>query len=65
MPRSRWVLELTNTDAAQQTDSVREGRFDMDRKGILIVVSGYSGVGKGTLMKALTSRYGQYALSIS
>ncbi|MCD7735822.1 MAG: guanylate kinase [Lachnospiraceae bacterium] len=37
----------------------------MDRKGILIVVSGYSGVGKGTLMKALTARYGQYALSIS
>ncbi|MCC8066971.1 MAG: guanylate kinase [Clostridiales bacterium] len=37
----------------------------MDRKGILIVVSGYSGVGKGTLMKALTTRYGQYALSIS
>ncbi|MCD7817791.1 MAG: guanylate kinase, partial [Lachnospiraceae bacterium] len=33
----------------------------MDRKGILIVVSGYSGVGKGTLMKALTARYGQYA----
>ncbi|MCD8347805.1 MAG: guanylate kinase [Lachnospiraceae bacterium] len=37
----------------------------MDRKGILVVVSGYSGVGKGTLMKALTARYDQYALSIS
>ncbi|MCC8050348.1 MAG: guanylate kinase [Clostridiales bacterium] len=37
----------------------------MDRKGILIVVSGYSGVGKGTLMKALTARYDNYALSIS
>ncbi|MCC8137144.1 MAG: guanylate kinase [Clostridiales bacterium] len=37
----------------------------MDRKGILIVVSGYSGVGKGTLMKALTARYDRYALSIS
>ncbi len=37
----------------------------MDRKGILIVVSGYSGVGKGTLMKALTARYDKYALSIS
>lgn len=37
----------------------------MDRKGILVVVSGYSGVGKGTLMKALTARYGQYALSVS
>ncbi|MCD7762981.1 MAG: guanylate kinase [Lachnospiraceae bacterium] len=37
----------------------------MERKGILIVVSGYSGVGKGTLMKALTARYDTYALSIS
>ncbi len=37
----------------------------MDRKGILIVVSGYSGVGKGTLIKKLISRYSQYALSIS
>ena len=37
----------------------------MSRKGILVVVSGFSGVGKGTLMKLLTERYGQYALSIS
>ncbi len=37
----------------------------MGRKGILVVVSGFSGVGKGTLMKLLTERYGQYALSIS
>ncbi|MCD7884073.1 MAG: guanylate kinase [Lachnospiraceae bacterium] len=38
----------------------------MDRKGILIVVSGYSGVGKGTLMKKLIARYeDQYALSVS
>lgn len=37
----------------------------MNRKGILVVVSGFSGVGKGTLMKLLTERYGQYALSIS
>lgn len=37
----------------------------MNRKGILIVVSGFSGVGKGTLMKCLTERYGHYALSIS
>lgn len=34
-------------------------------KGILIVVSGFSGAGKGTLMKALMSRYDSYALSIS
>ncbi|MGC4017824.1 MAG: guanylate kinase [Muricomes sp.] len=38
----------------------------MRRKGILIVVSGFSGAGKGTLMKALLSRYEEnYALSIS
>lgn len=37
----------------------------MNRKGILVVVSGFSGVGKGTLMRCLTERYGYYALSIS
>ncbi len=35
------------------------------KKGILIVVSGFSGAGKGTLMKALLSKYDNYALSIS
>lgn len=37
----------------------------MNRKGILIIVSGFSGAGKGTIMKELTSRYEQYALSVS
>ncbi|MBU3875647.1 guanylate kinase [Faecalicatena sp. AGMB00832] len=38
----------------------------MNRRGILIVVSGFSGSGKGTLMKELLSRYEDtYALSIS
>ena len=38
----------------------------MDSKGILIVVSGFSGAGKGTLMKELLKQYpGQYTLSIS
>lgn len=38
----------------------------MSRKGILIVVSGFSGAGKGTLMKELLARYEEYyALSIS
>lgn len=37
-----------------------------DSKGILIVVSGFSVAGKGTLMKALLNNYpGQYTLSIS
>ena len=35
-------------------------------QGLLVVVSGFSGVGKGTLMKELLRRYpDQYALSIS
>ena len=38
----------------------------MSRKGVLAVVSGFSGAGKGTLMKALLSEHAdQYALSIS
>ncbi len=38
----------------------------MDQKGILIVVSGFSGSGKGTLMKELLARHPDtYALSIS
>lgn len=34
-------------------------------KGKLIVVSGFSGAGKGTLMNALTEQYDNYALSVS
>lgn len=37
----------------------------MDNQGALVVVSGFSGAGKGTLMKALLERYDNYALSIS
>ena len=38
----------------------------MNQKGILIVVSGFSGAGKGTLMKELMKRYEEtYALSVS
>ena len=37
----------------------------MKRKGILVVVSGFSGAGKGTLMKKLVQKYDNYALSIS
>lgn len=37
----------------------------MKQQGILAVVSGFSGAGKGTLMKALLEKHDNYALSIS
>lgn len=37
----------------------------MNNEGILIVISGFSGVGKGTAMKRLLEKYDSYALSIS
>ena len=37
----------------------------MERKGLLVVVSGFAGSGKGTLMKGLINKYDNYALSVS
>lgn len=37
----------------------------MKHKGILVVISGFSGAGKGTLMKKMIQTYGNYALSVS
>ena len=34
-------------------------------KGSLVIVSGFSGAGKGTVVKAITQKYDNYALSIS
>lgn len=40
--------------------------MNIEKKGILIVVSGFSGSGKGTIMRELLKKYPQdYALSIS
>ena len=39
--------------------------MNLEKKGILIVVSGFSGAGKGTLVKALLKKYDEYALSVS
>ena len=37
------------------TERVKNRGLNMSRKGVLAVVSGFSGAGKGTLMKALLS----------
>lgn len=37
----------------------------MRHRGLLIVLSGFSGAGKGTVMKRLLEKYDNYALSIS
>ena len=37
----------------------------MEKKGLLVVVSGFAGAGKGTLMKELIKRYSTYSLSVS
>ena len=36
-----------------------------EQKGILTVISGFSGAGKGTVLKRLLTKYDNYALSIS
>lgn len=37
----------------------------MSESGVLVVISGFSGAGKGTLVKKLMEKYDNYALSIS
>ena len=37
----------------------------MKREGILVVISGFAGTGKGTVVKGLLDRYEQFALSVS
>ncbi|MCR4616916.1 MAG: guanylate kinase [Lachnospiraceae bacterium] len=37
----------------------------MDKKGILLVISGFSGAGKGTVVNRLREKYDEYALSVS
>ncbi|MBP5607222.1 MAG: guanylate kinase [Lachnospiraceae bacterium] len=37
----------------------------MDREGILVVISGFAGAGKGTIVKGLMEKYDDYALSVS
>ena len=37
----------------------------MSKKGCLVIISGFSGAGKGTVVREVTTRYDNYALSIS
>ena len=37
----------------------------MNRRGVLIVISGFAGTGKGTIVKGLLSKYDDFALSVS
>ena len=37
----------------------------MSRRGILTIISGFSGVGKGTLVNKLLAQHDNYALSVS
>lgn len=39
--------------------------MERGQKGILIVISGFSGAGKGTIIRELLRRYDDYALSVS
>jgi guanylate kinase len=38
---------------------------ELTEKGLLVVVSGFSGAGKGSIMKRILQKYDNYALSIS
>ncbi len=37
----------------------------MEHDGILVVISGFAGAGKGTIVKGLLKDYDNYALSVS
>ncbi|MCI8551150.1 MAG: guanylate kinase [Lachnospiraceae bacterium] len=37
----------------------------MNKKGLVLVISGFSGVGKGTVVRRLMEKYKNYALSVS
>ena len=48
--------------------SVLDGGMEIymsNDKGRLVIISGFSGVGKGTVVRALLEKYGDYVLSIS
>lgn len=44
---------------------ITDRRLEMKDKGLLLVISGFSGAGKGTVVKRLLEQHNDYALSIS
>ena len=53
-----------NDEKEVKHEEVKHGSF-VRKKGMLVVISGFSGAGKGTLMKRLMEEYDNYSLSIS
>ncbi len=43
----------------------RSVQMGINMRGVLVIVSGFSGAGKGTVMKRLMEKYDSYSLSIS
>lgn len=44
---------------------ITDRRLEMKDKGLLLVISGFSGAGKGTVVKRLLEQHNDYSLSIS
>ena len=65
MEDNRIILSALKPETIAQKSRDINGRRRMNQKGILVVVSGFSGAGKGTLMKKLVTDYENYALSVS
>ena len=63
--KTKAVLVMENSRKRYLTEHRQKAGRQKMRKGIMIVVSGFSGAGKGTLMKKLVQEYDDYALSVS
>ena len=56
--------EILSEEKENSGTVAKHGSF-VRKKGMLVVISGFSGAGKGTLMKRLMEEYDNYSLSIS
>ena len=60
------ILSAIQPDTiARRFAEVIENKGEGMSRGVLAVVSGFSGAGKGTIMKSLMAKYDNYALSVS